>query len=193
MIHALTNPFSAFTVMCHGTDCNTGNTLYNIKEDRNPNGGWSSGSWRVNCGMWLVAWHLDLHIRNTSFFDKKFKMTLAFVLIKNSPLMWISSNFLMRDFLDAFFRIIWQTRHGTCQKLFFFPDLLRALIELSKQMSLLARFEPGKEAFCPGCPSSLSWPHSAPEWDIINYETCDSSFYKMTQTLNYSCYFSRIT
>lgn len=49
MIHTLTNPFSALTVMCHSTDCNAGNTLSNIEEDCDPKDGRSSGSWRVHC------------------------------------------------------------------------------------------------------------------------------------------------
>lgn len=33
------HPLSGFIVMRQGTDCNTGNTLYDITEDYNPNDG----------------------------------------------------------------------------------------------------------------------------------------------------------
>lgn len=104
----------------------------------------------------------------------------------------VSSNFLMMNFLDSFFHSDRQDmdsvksyfsilfKPAESSVIYYWPDKC-----LYWQDSSLE-----KRHVCPGFPPSLSF--LAPEWDIINYETCDSSFYNKILTSNYSCFVSNL-
>lgn len=107
------HPFSEFTVMCHGTDCNTKNTLYNIKEDYNSDGGWSC---RGNCGMWPLVWA-----------GSRQKSKQRWLL--STEVMWSLSTFSWWIPLWIFPNY-WTDKTWTLSKVNFphFPNLLRALM-----------------------------------------------------------------